>query len=756
MEERLVIINNIKKLIQKRGYIYTLCTILAEDYFVEMEKLHEVNHYERLNENEIGLLLGFMIQNEIKLDYPKTPEHLLEMKYETRILLEDLHKTFGVGDLKDFIEKSKNPNFNFKEYNKEFWTSEGRMLEPIFYDGTGVYDFEYLDYTKSKYMKDKDWLIKNYNFDPDTIKTLIDELKKYIHLKANKRRFIQYDDCLKEIIKQNKKILTKENRYEENVQMQLEKYAKEFELSLYQYLIESNDINNYYDDLLNAFILKKSDFGIQIQLLIESFSTVANSDNNLEFQSIGDFNLINSNPIVKLSDENFFIPVMFTLCQAVYESPFYWMIKNEDYKPIALKNRGDIGENLVYDILQKVFSNQFTFKSVKISWNKSKTKTDIDVLCFLGNKALCVQVKSKKLTQLSKQGSLEQLYIDFKGAIQSAYSQGLESRESILFKDAKFLDERGNVINIPEEIDECYILCVTTENYPALTHQTQILLNKTPESPYPLVVSIFDLQLMAHYLNDPYDFLYYVRQRILLPDFFIAKSEADYLGFHLQNKLSKIPGYSACTIEGCANMIDRNYYPKMAGINVTDKGDQIKKIWRNEDFEKFCNEIKTQNIPKFTDIIFHLYDLGKESQNDITKFILRTKNATLRDGKPHDFRLHPTEEIKTGFTYLSYPGNNIFEMKNMLTFLCDKRKYLCKADYWLGFGSIGESRNMIDLLIYNEKPWQYDKELEKISKLGGEGQIQNLKKIGRNDPCPCGNRNSDGSRKKYKLCCWNK
>ena len=47
-------------------------------------------------------------------------------------------------------------------------------------------------------------------------------------------------------------------------------------------------------------------------------------------------------------------------------------------------------------------------------------------------------------------------------------------------------------------------------------------------------LSIFDLKLLTHYLNDPYDFLYYVRQRIALMDYFRADEEMAYLGYHLK------------------------------------------------------------------------------------------------------------------------------------------------------------------------------------------------------------------------------
>ena len=68
----------------------------------------------------------------------------------------------------------------------------------------------------------------------------------------------------------------------------------------------------------------------------------------------------------------------------------------------------------------------------------------------------------------------------------------------------------------------------------------------------------------------------------------------------------------------------------------------------------------------------------------------------------------------------------------------------------MGLGSLKNSDNMVDMVAFNDKPWEYDEKLENLSKtfLDGTGQFIKLgKKIGRNEKCPC------GSGLKYKKCC---
>ena len=192
-------------------------------------------------------------------------------------------------------------------------------------------------------------------------------------------------------------------------------------------------------------MLFRSDFDRDVDLksFFNNFSISSRKNLNSQFQTIGNYNLINSHPIIKFDEERYFVPITFLLFKTSYESPFYWMINDKEYEDQAGKNRGKVGEEIAFEFLSRVFGKDKTFKSLKIT-TKRKDDTDIDVLCVLGNKALCVQVKSKKLTALSRTGNDEQLQKDFQGAVQDAYKQGLVARQKILGKNAKFRDENGN------------------------------------------------------------------------------------------------------------------------------------------------------------------------------------------------------------------------------------------------------------------------------------------------------------------------
>jgi Nuclease-related domain len=667
------IIGDIKELVKVKGFIYALCTILLKDLLFDPEKLHEIDHYSRLNRNEISLLLGFIIQNKIDFSTPGTPRDFTEMLQATYGLMEELHRLLNnpaVMKLQEIFESGQ------KKEDKVFWDSGDMFIEPIFYSGDGVYDFQYLDYLDRKYKYDKEWLLKNKSFDIEESIIIVQKIKNILQEKINNR-------------KKNK----------------------------------ANFMKSPYKEIMNLFVIRKSDLGDEsaIDSFLENFSLIPCKDINPQFQGFGDYNLFNAKPIIQLDEERYFIPIIYSVSEAVYESPFYWMNKDESYKKNLSKNRGDVGEEITFDILSQVFSEGRIFKSVKIATQKGRNATDIDVLCILGNKALCVQVKSKKLTLLSRTGNDNQLNKDFQGAIQDAYKQGLVSREKILGGKAKFFDENNKEIHFTEDIDEVYIMGITTENYPSLTHQTQVKLDKKDDDSFPLFTTIFDLELMAHYLSDPYDFLYYIRQRTSLIDYFKANSEIDFLGYHLVEKLCKIPKNDSKLIPNkYAQMIDRNYCPLKAGIKVSDEGDAIKSRWGNRDFKKLCEKLKSSDLPQITDIIFHLLDLSGDTRKLLVDQIIITKQKTTTDRKNHDFTMEPDERdggMKFGITYISSSNNDLSLLRDKLLAFCMAKKYRFRSGAWIGFVSIKNSNEIIDTVVFNNEKWEYNEELEKLSNM---------------------------------------
>ncbi|MBW7954488.1 SEC-C domain-containing protein [Candidatus Gracilibacteria bacterium] len=764
MKEKKDVIHDIKNLVNEKGFIYVLSMILTEDFVFDMENLHKVDMYSRVSNNEALLLLGFLIQKDIDFSFPDSPQDFIELKKRVYNLLEELHNSFMIPFI-ERLQKGAENGFQVNDYEqdkKDFFGDGNMLVEPIFYAGSGVYDFQYLDFLDKKYVNDKEWLEKEKSFKFNEVKNIIIKIKRILHKKLSRINFKTLKETSPELIQELQKKYPKEN-----IQEEIDKILPMMEIHQYVDLFFDNqgeeyDINNmreegwnsFYKGLIDLLVINKSDFKdiLGIDNFLNNFSFSLEKGINSTFQNIGDFNILKAKPIIKLDDDRYFVPIIFILYEAIYESPYYWMIDDKKYINIAGKNRGDAGENITYDFLVNIFGKENTFKSVKIEEKKGKTKTDIDILCILGSKALCVQVKSQKLTELSRKGNDERLKIDFQHAVQDAYNQGLISRDSILNKGVKFIDNNGNEINLSEKINEVYIMGVTTENFPSLTHQSNLLLEKKKTDPYGIFLSIFDLELLTHYLNDPYDFLYYIRQRIDLMDYFKADEEMVYLGFHITKKLRKDDRYDSYGLDtDFGQLIDRNYYPIKAGFDVSDKGDDIKQVWKNDNFEKLFIELKQIKEESIVDIIFHLLDLSGEGRDNLINYIIQTKNKTLKDNINHNFSI-PEGNI----TYVSFNSNNKDVLIKEIINISEKRKYIQKSNIWIGLGSLKDSKKIIDTVFYHKEKWEYDDNLEQIFRNTDNGKNPdyiNLKtgvKYSRKGPCPC------GSGKKFKRCCWDK
>ena len=173
------ILDNIKKLVSTKGYIYALCMILFEDFHIIPEEIHKTDTRSRLSTKEASLLIGFLVQNEIDFSTPDTPQDLITLKQKTYELMDELHKSFMIPFFEKLQESIKKEHKieDYRKEQKEFFGKGDMLTEPIFYSGTGVYDFQYLDFLERKYKYDKEWLSKNKNFDIEKSKNIVIKIK---------------------------------------------------------------------------------------------------------------------------------------------------------------------------------------------------------------------------------------------------------------------------------------------------------------------------------------------------------------------------------------------------------------------------------------------------------------------------------------------------------------------------------------------------------------------------------------------------
>lgn len=170
------ILLEIQKLVKEKWYIYVAMFISLKDFYglaKAMWKEYQSSQY-ILNNAEMGLLFGFISQNDIIFEYPDSVENFNKMVLETYYLLDNLHNSFMY---KSF--------WDWEEDNKKMW----KMLsEWIIYSGDCSYDVQYMTLLKEKYWLDKDYLLKKFWFDIDIIWSNWKNLRLYFEDKVNSWR----------------------------------------------------------------------------------------------------------------------------------------------------------------------------------------------------------------------------------------------------------------------------------------------------------------------------------------------------------------------------------------------------------------------------------------------------------------------------------------------------------------------------------------------------------------------------------------
>jgi hypothetical protein len=419
------------------------------------------------------------------------------------------------------------------------------------------------------------------------------------------------------------------------------------------------------------------------------------------------------------------------------------MAADPAYADTSFAHRGLATEEIAAEMLVPVFGAENVFTSVEFR-SGDRVLGEIDVLAVVGDRAVIVQCKSKRLTVLARGGDTRKLQDDFAAAVQAAYDQGLECRQLLIDHQVAVVTADGMTLNLPH-VKDAYVACVLSDHYPALAHQVDNYLKKDDTDPYPIVVSLFDLDLMAFYLADPFEFGYYLRQRSDLADYYKTDEEAALLALHLKQKLFRTPGVDRVAVPGdVAQFIDANFPAAKGRVRRTEAADRLFATWKNDDFERLLNDLKAAANPGFTEAIFFLYDVAGDGADTLIEALRDTKSQTARDGRKHSLA---TLIGGVGVSYVTDESTHA-KLERDAVFYAQLKKYEMRADSWLCLASTGRSPRLVDFVAFNNSRWEPDDpELDAaVRELLGHGTVKRLDKQGRNEPCAC------GSGLKYKRC----
>ena len=609
------ILANLEELSQETGFIYSFLLMVGRCLWMSPDEVADVNWTERPNQAELSLLLGLLVKHPFRLDEVPSEEAILEQAQRATALLRELQLFLSLPILSRNSQEADSqvqvPDL-LQKY--EDWMNSGKgMVEPIFYGGEGAYDFQYLEMAPKKYAADEQWI--------------------QAHKGASIEAFV-------------------------NITKDLEQLA----LERLRNIEPGIAIDEECKSILSATTFGLEDLPMKsrqsLEHFIEAFSFAPGAINQ-EFSTTADYNAVHSRPVMALGNGQYCIPIFPNLPKAIYDSPYYWMIEDDHYRDTAMSNRGAATESVTRDLLVHIFGRGRVFRGVKIRKGKADI-TDIDVLAVSGNRAVIAQCKSKKLTIDARRGDGTTLRNDFTKAVQDAYDQALRARRALLGGGYRLSEADGAAISLPNKVDEVYILCVTGDHYPALITQARTYLKTQDKDPHPILLSIFDLDLISYYLQDRYEFLYYLRQRSAHAIHFVADSELSLLGFHLRHKLFPDESYTVTGVDpGYGQLVDADFLAARGNWSKSEASDRLFHTWKNETFDELVEDIKlaasegsSQTLVE--DLLFFLYDLAGKGADDLTKFVEELKRQTLLDGRAHSTRV-PMSRRKGGVYFCQLP-----------------------------------------------------------------------------------------------------
>jgi hypothetical protein len=702
------IFRDLADLCSSPGYVHAIAYFSLRDnmiaYSGEMkpEDMHHLFSRSRLIRTELTTLIGLLIKHEIDYTLPH-PTVMQAYVDRTEALLEEIHHSMTASWVADFDpEKAADESF-------QPFTTGAALREPIFYGGESAYSFQYRDFSRQKYARDRAWIEANKGFSIETARRVIEAVGELQNEKS-----VETVKSLKE---------TPPDEWT---------YLPAYEFTAHEIATRIRS------DLFT------------VETVLAAFELPASARNET-FAALHDFNVINATPLIRRGT-SYVLFHIYSLVEALYESPFYWMGADKDYAPTAMRNRGLFTEEFSTERLAHVFGPARVYPNVEI-YRGSDRVGEIDVMALFGNRAVILQAKSKRLTLEARKGNDGQIRDDFKKSIQDSCDQAYSCAK--LLQDSKYIfkDKDGRDLGIPRPLKDIYVLCVVADHYPALSFQARQFLKYEPLEKVapPFVMDIFTLDAMTEMLESPLQLLSYIDRRSKYSDKLVSSHELTILSYHLKQNLWLDGTFDMVMLDdNVSTDLDLAMLARRENIPAARTPDGILTRFASTTLGRLVKQIETRPSPATIDLGFLLLTLGESTVVEVSKAVDKLSQQAIGDGKNHDVTIS-LGQADTGLTI--HCNREPAEVAGpRLERHCALRKYSQKAKTWFGVCVDPESQSP-RFGVNLDSEWQQNKAMDDaIAHLPAPGNLSSLlagkrTKIGRNERCPC------GSGKKFKKCC---
>lgn len=669
--------------------------VVAPDGPLTGEALSHLYSFDRLIRTEVSTLVGLLAKTTID---ESTPSQAVTADQARRAegLLAELH---------DILSAPYRRTLRALAAEKAIEGGHEALREPFFYSGEAAFSFQYRDFAVRRYSADDSWLREHRGFSiafaRDVVMAVERRLVNAIHATSEKRKFGSEAPWLP------------------------------------AFAFTANDIAG---DLRTSVD--------RVALVLEAFALPADARNEA-FAGVQHFNATNATPLLRLSGGRYLLFQIYSLAEALYESPAFWMGGDPDYAATANRHRGNFPEQFAKDCLAGVFGKAAVYRNVILPGpNRTKRRGEIDTLVVFGEMALVVQTKAKRLTLKARQGDSLQIEADFQAAIQHACNQARDCALALL-EGHELRDEDGQQVRLDSPIRRVFPICLVADHYPALAAQVRQFLVWSPVDcvAAPMVTDLFALDTICEMLSSPLRLLHYLHLRDLFADKLSFNHEIILLGFHLRRNLWLEDDFDHALIgDDFAADLEAAMAVRRVGFHGPRSPPGILTRLQNSPLSKITEQIARN--PRAAPLGLFLLGLGEDSHQSLSASLLNLSTLTRRDGKLHDMSF----QVGDAGICIHVVANATASARDQLEAHCEMKKHQLRAGEW--FGLLLDPKLEVLGAMGIARPWAPDPLLDEAAKGLTKQPIARAAfaqmrppQLRRNEPCPC------GSGLKYKKCC---
>ena len=452
----------------------------------------------------------------------------------------------------------------------------------------------------------------------------------------------------------------------------------------------------FCDRIKDAISFTKEDLAgySDLENYLKVYCLIPSKDCNEYCKEPGDYSILMSSPIIVTPEGHYLLAELHQLYKSLYDVPRYWLNEQLDEHKKVKTHIGDFSERQSLKVLECIFGKN-CYSDIIIYKGKQQL-TDIDVLCIWKDYALCFQIKSKGLTLSSRKGNIDAIRSDFKKSFQAAYRQGVKCRDALLTPAGySFVDKKTGQKFLPPTLKEVYIICETSDEYPSLTHQMTVMLERKESEPEALAVNLFDLDLLGKYLNEPFYFVHYIHNRLKFYGSTRTDVETNCLSAYTYKRLY-LDGseYDRFMFDNSfAKWIDAELLPQYA------RQEEVKidySLWRDATFDKLIKEIDSLQDVGLSPAIMNLLNFSRDDVKQIGQRI----NDLLQKGQAGTQEYYNFCKGEFGFSFVTMEMGGKKEVYDFMKAVSIKGMKSHNAQNWLTIAHFLGSASLVGTLAY--------------------------------------------------------